>query len=161
MLRVAKQIFYCWTIKKLFQIKIYCSSNKFDSIIYVNRFIGFKIRNLEDGLLCDRSDSGSRAWHNCQTYHKSCGLQTTAKKSSKFTKKNHTCRWYDDTQFCKISYPNSILFVRYKNNKFQTKSSLDKIFPRLCIIISSTCVIFFGKFRRLFFRGLHRLSRML
>jgi hypothetical protein len=31
-------------------------------------------------------------------------VQTTAKKSSKFTKKNHICRWYDDTQPCKISF---------------------------------------------------------
>ena len=81
-------------------------------------------------------------------------IQTAVKKSSKFTK-NHTCRWYDDTQSCNISCPNSTSFVRYKNNKFQTnhldnflawnlflfeicyfyisqtKSSLDKIFYKI------------------------------
>ena len=104
-------------------------------------------------------------------------VQTTAKGSSKFIKKNHTCRWYDDTQPCKISCPNSTLFVRYKNNKFQprklsddlleicyfyisqTKSSLDKIFYKIvCHHIICMCN-FFGKFRRLFYRGLHGFSQ--
>ena len=67
-------------------------------------------------------------------------MQTTTKKSSKF-KKNHTSRWYDDTQPCKIFCPNSTSSVRYKKNKFfwwicyfyisQTKSSLDKIFYKI------------------------------
>ena len=106
-------------------------------------------------------------------------MQTTAKKSSKYTqkithvddmmihnlvkyliqthKKNHTCRWYDDTQSCKISCPNSTSYVRYKNNKFQARKLSKwfvifisqkrsrvwtRYFTKLCIIISSTCVIF-------------------
>ena len=72
--------------------------------------------------------------------------------------KNYTCRWYDDTQFCKISCPNLTSFVRYKNNKFQnllfyisqTKSSLDKIFYMVVYHHISCMCDFFGKFRRLF-----------
>ena len=87
-------------------------------------------------------------------------VQTMEKKWSKFTK-NHTCRWYDDIQFCKISCPNLTSFVRYRNNKFLT-NHLDcflawnllflyltneiefwiRYFIRLCIIISSTYLIF-------------------
>ena len=92
-------------------------------------------------------------------------VQTTTKKLFKFTKKNHTCRWYDDTQLCKICCPNSTSFVRYKNNKeicyfyiSQTKSSLDKIFTTLCIIYMCD---FFGEFKRLFCRSLHGFSRRL
>ena len=41
-------------------------------------------------------------------------------KSSLNSQKNHTYRWYDDKQPCKISCPNSTSFVRYKNNKYLT-----------------------------------------
>ena len=82
-------------------------------------------------------------------------------KSRLNSPKNHTCRWYDDTQPCKISCPNSTSFVRYKNNKFQARKLSrwlvrnllffithkrnrvwTRYFTRLCIIISSTCAIF-------------------
>ena len=77
-------------------------------------------------------------------------MQTIIKKLSKFNKKNHTCRCYDDTQLCKISCPNSTSFVRYKNNKFKFVIFIShkrsrvwtRYFTKLCIIISSTCVIF-------------------
>ena len=44
------------------------------------------------------------------------------KKLSKFIKNNHTCRWYDDTQPCKTSCPNSTSFVKYTNNNFQARN---------------------------------------
>ena len=53
------------------------------------------------------------------TWRKS--VKTIVKKSSKFTKKNHTSRWYDGTQPYKISCPNSTSSVRYKKNKFQAR----------------------------------------
>ena len=93
-------------------------------------------------------------------------------KSRLNSPKNHTCRWYDDTQSCKISCPNSTSFVRYKNNKFlknhicpnksafwleicyfyisQTKSSLDKIFYKIVYHHTIYMCDFFGEFRRLF-----------
>jgi hypothetical protein len=46
-----------------------------------------------------------------------CKLQ---QKKCLHSKKNHTYRWYDDTQPSKISYTNSVSFVRYKHNKFIT-----------------------------------------
>ena len=98
-------------------------------------------------------------------------------KSHLNSQKNHTCRWYDDTQLYKISCPNSTSFVRYKNNKFVKKSSEQlsnlkfvvfishkrsrvwkRYFTRLCIIISSTCV-FFCEFKQHFYHDLHRFSR--
>ena len=65
--------------------------------------------------------------------------------------KNHTCRWYYDTQPCKQSCPNSTLFVRYKNNKFlkivifisYKWSRVWAGYLQACVIILSTCVIFF------------------
>ena len=83
-------------------------------------------------------------------------VQTTAKKSSKFIKKI-TRRWYDDTQPCKISCPNSTLFVRYKNNKFLT-NHLDSFLAWNFLFLH---VWFFVEFRQLFYRGLHGFSRRL
>jgi hypothetical protein len=40
------------------------------------------------------------------------------KKSRLNFLKNHTCRWYDDTQRYKISCPNLASFAGYKNKKF-------------------------------------------
>ena len=89
-------------------------------------------------------------------------MQTTAKKSSKFTKKIthlddmmvHNLVKYlvqtrlrfrlldiKRTNFKSGSCPNDLLEICYFYIS-QTKSSLDKIFFKLCIIISSICVIF-------------------
>jgi len=103
-------------------------------------------------------------------------VQTTAKKLFKFTKKNHTCRWYDDTQSYKIFCPNSISFVIYKNNKFLTNHldsflawnllflyltneiNLDKIFYKIVYHHIIYMCDFFCEFRWLFYRGLHGFS---
>ena len=60
-------------------------------------------------------------------------MQTTAKNHLNLLQ-NHTCRWYDDTQPCKISYPNSTLFVLLEICYFyisQTKLNLDKKFYKV------------------------------
>ena len=100
---------------------------------------------------------GNISGGNCNLRENSCKPRQKIRLNSP---KNHTCRWYDDTQPCKISCPNSTSFVRYKNNNFQTKKLSrwfvrnllflyltnevefgQRYFTRLCIIISSTCVI--------------------
>jgi hypothetical protein len=106
--------------------------------------------------------------------YKTCKATYQVKKSSKFTKKNHICRWYDDTQPYKISCPNSTSFIRYKNSKFQARK-LSRRFVRNLLFLYLTnevefwqdvlqgCVssyhlhmwFFFAEFRRLFYRGLH------
>ena len=48
----------------------------------------------------------------------------------------------------------SSIFISHKRSRVWTK-----YFTRLCIIISSTCVIFFNEFRRFFRRSLHVFSR--
>ena len=91
--------------------------------------------------------------------------------------KNDTCRWYDDTQLCKISCLNSTSFVRYKNNKFltnyldsflawnllfyisQTQSSLDKIFYKIVYHHIIYMCDFFGEFRWFFYHSLHGFSQ--
>ena len=101
------------------------------------------------------------------------------KKSRLNSPKNHTCRWYDDTQFCKISCSNSTLLVRYKNNKFQDRKLSRWFVGNLLFLyltnevefgqdILQNCVSsyhlhvwFFGEFRRFFYRGLHGFSRRL
>ena len=70
-------------------------------------------------------------------------IQTSVKNSSKFTK-NHTCRWYDDTQSCNISCPNSTSFVRYKNNKFQIWK-LSRWFVRNLLFLYLTNEVEFGQ----------------
>ena len=82
--------------------------------------------------------------------------------------KNHTCRWYDDTQSYKIFCPNSTSFVRYKNNKFLTNHMDNFLAWNLFFLylidevkfgqdILQGCVssyhlhVFFFEFRRLFF----------
>jgi hypothetical protein len=87
------------------------------------------------------------------------------KKSSKF-KKNHTCRWYDDTRLCKICFPkptSSVSIQKSLRNVFfyisQTKSSLDKIFCKNCI--SSHHLDFFNEFRWLLYCDLYAGSTAL
>ena len=53
-------------------------------------------------------------------------MQTMTKKSYKF-KKNHTSRWYDDTQYCKISYPNSTSSMRYKKEQISSQEVVQMI----------------------------------
>ena len=101
------------------------------------------------------------------------------KKIDYIYQKNHTCRWYDDTQSFKISYSNSTSFVRYKNNKFLTnhldsflawkllflyltnKVEFGQDILQSCVSSYHLHVWFFGEFRRLFCRGLHGFSRRL
>ena len=118
------------------------------------------------GLESRRPPLGEHIWCKPQLRQNLCKPRQKIYLNS--PKKNHTCRWYIDIQFCKISYPNSTSFVRYKNNKFLT-NYLDnflawnlffyisqrsrvwtRYFIRLCIIISSRCVNFFYEFRRFF-----------
>ena len=49
-----------------------------------------------------------------------------------------------------------VIFVSHKRSRVWTR-----YFTRLCIITSSTCMIFLDEFSRLFCRGLHEFSRML
>ena len=118
--------------------------------------------------------SWEHIWWKSQPSWKS--VQTTAKKLSKFIKKNHTYRWYYDTQSCKISCSNLTSFVRYKNNKFQA-NKLSKWFVinllflyltnevefgqdilKDCVSSYHLYVWFFCEFRWLFCRGLHGFS---
>ena len=81
--------------------------------------------------------------------------------SSKFTKKNYTYRWYDDTQSCKISCPNSTSFwleICYFYIS-QTKSSFDKVFYKIVYYHIIYMCDFFGDFRQLFYRGLYGFSQ--
>ena len=75
----------------------------------------------KSSLACKLVENLDKKWETylVQTITSWKSVQTTPKKSSKFTKKNNTCRWYDDKQPCKISCSNSTLFVRYKNNKIR------------------------------------------
>ena len=71
-------------------------------------------------------------------------VQTMTKKSSKFMKKiTHV----DDMMIhnlVKYLVQSRLSFVRYKNNKFHKRSLVwTGYFTRLCIIVSSTFVIFF------------------
>ena len=99
------------------------------------------------------------------------------KSSCKFTQKIIHVDNMMIHNFAKIYSPNSISFVRYKNNKFliniwtafwlefcyfyisQIKSSLDKIFYKIVYHHIIYLCDFFGKFRRLFFCNLHKFSR--
>ena len=58
--------------------------------------------------------------------------------------KKHICRWYDDTQFYKISCPNSTSFVRYKNNNFQDRK-LFRWFVRNLLFLYLTNKVEFGQ----------------
>jgi len=69
-------------------------------------------------------------------------VQTTAKKSSKFTKKLS-----DD------------LLEIYYFYISQTKLSLDKIFYKVVYHYIIYICDFFGEFRRIFYRGLHGFSQ--
>jgi hypothetical protein len=80
----------------------------------------------------------------------SCGNHTLRENSCKpwqnsrlNSQKNHICRWYDDTQPCKISYPKSTSFVRYKNNKFQVRKVF-KWFVRNLLFLYLTNKVEFG-----------------
>jgi hypothetical protein len=70
-------------------------------------------KNLQDSLI-------NKGTYRVETITFVKPMQATA-KSRINSPKNHTCRWYDDTQPCKIFYPNSTAFVRYKNNWFQSR----------------------------------------
>jgi hypothetical protein len=68
---------------------------------------------LKTDLQRDLSGKSQPSWKSVQT----------TKKTRLNSPKNHMCRWYDDTQLCKISYSiNSTSFVKYKNNKFQARN---------------------------------------
>ena len=100
-------------------------------------------------------------------------------KSRLNSPKNHTCRWYDDTQPYKISCPNSTLFVRYKNDKFQARKmsiwfvrnllflyltnevEFEQYILQGCVSSYHLHVWFFAEYRRFFCRGLHEFSRRL
>jgi hypothetical protein len=104
-------------------------------------------------------------------------MQTTAKKSSKFTKK---IIYVDDmmihnlvkylvqtrlrlldikiTNFKPESCPDNLLEICYFYIS-QTKSSLDKIFYKVVYHHIIYICDFFGEFRRLFCHGLHGFSR--
>ena len=93
------------------------------------------------------------------------------------SQKNDTCRWYDDTQLCKISCLNSTSSVRYKKTNFRPGSCPDNLFEIYYFYISQTksnlgkilynivyhhiiyMCDFFGEFRQLFCSGLHEFSR--
>ena len=104
-------------------------------------------------------------------------VQTTAKKSSKFTKKithlddmiihnlvkyfvqTRLCLWdIKRTNFKPGSCPDDLLEICYFYIS-QTKLSLDKIFYKFVYHHIIYMCDFFGEFRRLFCRGLHGFSR--
>jgi hypothetical protein len=117
---------------------------------------------------------------SCGNYHLRGNPYRSQYKSRLNSPKNHT---YDYTRPYRIFYPNSTLFVRYKNNKFQlrkkSESYLDNLlqicylishkrsrvwteyFTRLYIVISSTHVNFFSEFIWPFCCSSHRFSRRL
>ena len=67
-----------------------------------------------------------------------------SKKSHLNSKKNHTCRWYDDTQPYKIFCPNLTPSVRYKKNKFQVRK-LSKWFVRNLLFLYLINEVEFGQ----------------
>ena len=104
-------------------------------------------------------------------------VQTTAKKSSKFTKKfihvddmmiyslvkylvqTRFCLWdIKITNFKPESCPNDMLEICYFYIS-QTKSSFDKIFYKVVYHHIIYMYDFFGEFRWFFCHGLHRFSR--
>ena len=104
-------------------------------------------------------------------------MQTTAKKSSKFTKKithaddmmiHNFIKYFVQTRFClrdiKITifkpgnYPDDLLKICYFHIS-HTKSSLDKIFYKIVYYHIICMCDFFGKFRRFFGHDLHEFSQ--
>jgi hypothetical protein len=88
-------------------------------------------------------------------------LCTTAKRSSKNSPKNHTCRWYDDTQPCKYVVQTRLRLWDIKITNLQTKSSWNKIFYKVMYHHIIYICDFFVEFRWLLCCGLHMFSRRL
>jgi hypothetical protein len=125
---------------------------------------------LKTDLQRDLSGKSQPSWKSVQT----------TKKTRLNSPKNHMCRWYDDTQLCKISYPITPLHlwnIKITNFKpetcpydllvicyfyiSQTKSSFNKIFDKVMYHhIICTCD-FCVNFDDFFHLDLHEFLRKL
>ena len=90
-------------------------------------------------------------------------VQTTAKNRLN-SPKNHKCRWYDDTQSCKIFCPNSTSIMRYKNKKFHKRSLVwteyfTRIFYKVVYHRIIYICVFFMNLDDFFCCSLHEFSR--